>query len=156
MTSSSHQHIPEPSFPEHDLIRSADQLPELSSGLRSTTLLTCEQQIYRVRRMKRLQYTAAGVLALTLVLGVSAILSISTEAPSSAVVEQPASAPPSTPHTTSPYRLRSPGETGAPSKTVISLGNNSTNTELEAIDKRIEDLQRRCEGLLDGNLLTGF
>lgn len=142
MTNSSHHRIPEPSFPEHDLIQAADQLPELSSGLRSSTLVACDQQIRHVRRINRLRYTAVGVLALTFVLGVGAMMSISAESPASAVVEEPIAASTETPLPLNSPGTRSPGESPPSSGTMMSIGNSNSSTELEGIDRKIEALQR--------------
>jgi len=69
MSSIKHR-LPEPSLPENELIRAADSLPELSSGLRSSTITLCEVQYVRGRRIRVVKSAGAVLLATCVVAGI--------------------------------------------------------------------------------------
>ena len=59
--------IPEPSLPEHNLLREAGSMPQLSSRLRDRVLLNCQQQVRYGRWVDRLRTAATIAVACLLV-----------------------------------------------------------------------------------------
>lgn len=62
--------LPEPSLPEHNLLREAGSLPQLSSGLRDRVILNCHQQVRYGRwadRLRACTYVAAACLLVCVV-----------------------------------------------------------------------------------------
>jgi hypothetical protein len=60
--------IPEPSLPEHNLLREAGSLPRLTPGLRDRVLLNCHKQLRYGRRVDRLRVAGSVVAACLMVL----------------------------------------------------------------------------------------
>jgi len=60
--------IPEPSSPEHDLLRNAGSLPVLTPGLRDRVLLNCHQQVRYGRRIDQLRIAGSVVAACLMVM----------------------------------------------------------------------------------------
>ncbi len=146
MTSS----LPDPLLPEHELIRAADELPELSPSLRSATLLVCDGHIRRARRVRRLRRTAI-VLA---VVGCTVAVLISRQQPppddpahSPVAEERPAPVRVLRP---SPGRVGSPG---SPGKVFSVDGTSSQDAEQLQISRDIEALRNRSRSLINGSFL---
>ena len=60
--------IPQPSLPEHNLLRQAGTLPQLTSGLRERVLLDCQKQVRYGRWADRFRVVGSVVAACLLVL----------------------------------------------------------------------------------------
>ncbi len=60
--------IPQPSLPEHNLLRQAGTLPQLTSGLRERVLLDCQKQFRYGRWADRFRVVGSVVAASLLVL----------------------------------------------------------------------------------------
>ena len=60
--------IPEPSLPEHNLLREAGSLPQLTPGLRDRVLINCQKQIIYGRRADRVRVVGSVVAAGLMVL----------------------------------------------------------------------------------------
>ena len=61
--------LPEPNLPEHQLLREAGSLPQLSTALRDRVLIDCQRQVRYGRWADRLRITGA-VLAASLMVAV--------------------------------------------------------------------------------------
>jgi len=59
--------IPEPSFPEHNLLRAAGPMPVLTAGLRDRVLRNCHQQVRYGRWADRFRIVASVAVACLLV-----------------------------------------------------------------------------------------
>lgn len=60
--------IPEPSLPEHNLLRASGVLPQLTSGLRERVVLNVHKQVRRGRWVDRARVTGSVIAACLLVL----------------------------------------------------------------------------------------
>jgi len=148
--SSQHHRLPEPSLPENDLIRAADTLPELSSGLRSATLVVCHTHLRRAQRIRQWKMVVITTVAASAAIAVWTLFAISPpETPQPMAQESVAPSP------TSGWSSPSKPKTGS----AISLGTpGSTNAvgEIEMIDNTIEEIHRRTQKLMDAGMIPGF
>ncbi|MCA9061984.1 MAG: hypothetical protein KDA81_07095 [Planctomycetaceae bacterium] len=83
-----HLNLPEPTLPEHELIRAAMPMPELSSGFRSRVMKDCSTSIVIARRNFRWKVAAVLAAVCCLAVTLSFVLPPNSES-SPDVVEQP-------------------------------------------------------------------
>jgi len=145
MSSIKHR-LPEPSLPENELIRAADSLPELSSGLRSSTIKLCQVEYVRGRRIRIAKTSGAVLLATCVVAGIYVTVTQPSQIARQQIVQEPVASPvaPTIPH--------SPGQSSGRAST-IAIGDSGTSTELNSIDGTIEELGNR---MLKANLIPGM
>jgi hypothetical protein len=94
---SSHRNLPEPDLPEHQLIRSVNTLPTLSSGLKQRVMAGCDQQMILATRQYRVRVVTSVLAACCLLIGLCRWIMAPSPAParpqSDAVTESPAVKP---------------------------------------------------------------
>lgn len=79
--------LPEPTLPEHLLIRDAAPNPQLSTGLKARVMSDCATSIQKARRIR--QWKAAGSVAAICCLGLLFAVSLpQTETPEHATTQQ--------------------------------------------------------------------
>ena len=145
-------HFPEPTFPENELIRAADALPELSSGLRSATLVGCQTQILRAKRFRQLKMTSIAVVAASAVFAVWSVIATSTDGSHQPLVQDSNELAPTGSRTFTPSSNASTGS-------VFAAGSPSVQSEQQMIDESIEDITRRAQKVkrvIDAAIVRGF
>ena len=94
---SSHRNLPEPDLPEHELIRSVNTLPTLSSGLKQRVMAGCDQQIVLATRQYRVRVVTSVLAACCLLIGLCRWMMVPSPVPaqpqSGVVTESPAVKP---------------------------------------------------------------
>jgi|GEM_PF-2222570 len=130
-------------MPENELIRAAEVLPELSSGLRSSTMVLCQTQFARAQRIRRIKITTTTVLAASLAFAVFAVVMSPGDVDSQPIVNESDGAPEQTvqPVSPAPYHV-SPGESPRTSEG-LAVGLPGNKDELKRIDGKIDELQQR-------------
>jgi hypothetical protein len=116
---SNHFHrLPEPTLAENELIRAADMLPELSSGLRSSTMVLCQTQVARAQRARRIKVATAMVLIASVAVAVFALVTLPSAVDNQPIAEEFGGVPEvgSEPLVTTPLPV-SPGESSGTSST---------------------------------------
>lgn len=78
--------LPEPTLPEHLLIRDAAPNPTLSSGLKSRVMVECRNSIHTARRVR--QWKAAGTVAAVCCLSLLIAVSLPQPAEDAAATTQ--------------------------------------------------------------------
>lgn len=152
--SSQNPRIPEPDLPESELIRAADSLPKLSSGLRSSTLVLCAAQVRRTQQIRRVKIASVAVVAASAVFAVWALFAPATSGPDSPMVEDDRT-PQTNPAWTSPA---DPGA-GTEAAGVISFGaprQSSPSSDVDNADRSIERLHKRAQDVMDAGLVPSF
>lgn len=153
------QRIPEPILPEHELIRAAGTLPELSSGLRAATLTGCQAYVLRAQRLRRLKIASSAAVAASVIIAATVMYATSTDGDPQPIVHDtvpPAAAEAetltqttSTPSTSTPSTSVQPGA-------IVTMGNPGGRSEQEMIEETIEDVNRRAQKLMDAGIIPGF
>ena len=138
--------LPEPSFPEHELIRDAAPMPQLSAGFKSRVMQECAISIVRAQRVYRLKVAGAVVAVCCLVLLIC-LLPTTEVSSDPAVVEQPATSAPST----------SLGLPSTPSGLAVDANQpkRSNDPDRKPMSQMIEDLKGRQQ-IFDANMLPRF
>lgn len=146
------RNLPEPRLPEHDLIREAIPLPELSSGFREGVLRECQVSIVRAQRVFR-----AKVIGTVAAMGCCVTLGLlinGNQNPHVPVSEQ-------TPDAAVPVDSESdyhPGQNpkGREGAGTISVGDGKLpNSEADQMKQLIEDLGLRNQ-MLKANRFPNF
>lgn len=149
--------IPEPSLPEHHLLREAGQLPRLTPGLRDRVLADCHSQLRYGRIADRIRVTASVIVACLLVLLVWNFRWSGTSAPKTSTIPRD-TARPQTPSETYPYSSRGivseeaapAGDTDSDGKPLPEGGpslRRQSIPEMRQLDQMIEKLQNRQNAL---------
>ena len=145
MTSSSRR-ITEPSLPEHDLIRAAGEMPQLSSGFRESPLSVCRTQVTRARRIQRTKVATGVVVACGLLVALTVSLVMSLPDQSSSVVQD-----------VDPNAPAADGSPGSPGYAVGSPGPSIPgSSESQELDQIIEEAGRKTQKLIDAGMIPGF
>lgn len=138
--------IPEPTFPEHALIRDAAPEPELSTGLKARVMSECGASIAHARKIWRMKVAAAT--AAFCCLGILFCMAIpnGSDQPEG-ITNQPA--PPGSPMN------YSSSQNGL---AVDTPGTRPIKQESEGVqmEELIEKLGNRDQELLDANILPKF
>lgn len=151
---SNHPHrLPEPTMPENELIRAADTLPELSSGLRSSTMVLCRTHMAKSQRVRRIKAATASILVASLAVVVFTLATSPSEVDNQPVVEDSGSVPSgsSQREASAPISV-SPGESPGTSDS-LAVGLPGNKMELRRIDGKIDELQQR---MLKAKMLPGL
>lgn len=131
--------LPEPFLPEHDLIRSAAPMPELSPGFRNRVLDECSAGILHARRVFRVKVGAAVVAVCCLVVLCAVLLPTENSAPQPVAEE---SVSPTTPNSHSPG-----GSIGLPSSSGLAVDearpSSNGDTDRSQMNELIEELKGR-------------
>lgn len=132
--------IPEPTLPEHALIRDSAPVPELSAGLKSRVMVDCGASIAHARKVWRMKVAAATTAFCCLgVLFCLAIPNGADESPNLATQPQP-------------MRYSS----GQSTLAVDTPAAPTEDTERVQTEELIEKLGNRNQELLDANILPKF
>ena len=135
-----HSHrLPEPTMPENELIRAADALPELTSGLRSSTMVLCQAHFAQAQRVRRIKAATATVLVASFAIAVFALVTSPSAVDSQPMADDSGGA---TAVEDQPAFPVSPGESTGTSDT-FAVGISGDKNELRRIDGKIEELQQR-------------
>ena len=145
--------IPEPSLPEHNLLREAGQLPRLTPGLRDRVLADCHSQLRNGRIADRIRVMASVIVACLLVFMVWNCRWSGPPAPKTSTIPRN-TASPQAPSATYPYSSRGiVSEDAAPEVDTDSDGKplpeggpslrRQSIPEMRQLDQMIEKLQNR-------------
>lgn len=152
--SSHHPRIPEPDLPESELIRAADSLPKLSSGLRSSTLALCGAQVRRTQRVRRAKIASVAVIAASAVFAVWALF-----APGAGESAAPMADDDRTPQIGPAWSSPADPGSGPDAAGVISFGaprQSPQPAEPDNTDRSIERLHQRAQDVMDAGLVPSF
>ncbi|HIK90639.1 MAG TPA: hypothetical protein EYG03_01415 [Planctomycetes bacterium] len=146
--------IAEPALPEHELIRDAAPMPELSAGFKSRVIAECGVSIAVARRAFRLK--VAGSFAAVCCLGILFCLSIPTNTPDvPQMAEQPATPQPENRQSVSPG-LSFGIPSGGPRMTVDApKPRGSKEPDSSQMNQIIEQLNERQQ-FFNANMLPKF
>jgi hypothetical protein len=139
----SHQNLslPEPSLPEHQLIRDSAPLPKLSSGFRARVMSECTVSILHAKRVRR--WKIGGTVAAVCILSLLLMLAVPNPA-----VDEPNIVTPEPPQISVPQL--SPSSYSGAGETPPSGSRNAVQKD----DSRqiLDDLQQRQQ-MFDANML---
>ena len=143
--------IPEPTLPEHALIRDCAPVPELSAGFKARVLADCSSSIVAAQRVFRLKVAAGAATLCCLSLLICLVIPsspASSPGGSVPVVEQP------TVPVQSPSVGLSPGSQGLAVDAARPVAGNN-NPDKSQMNDIIEDLSDR-QKIFDANMLPNF
>ncbi|MEO2019446.1 MAG: hypothetical protein ABGZ53_34350 [Fuerstiella sp.] len=146
--------IAEPALPEHELIRDAAPMPELSAGFKSRVIAECGVSMAVARRAFRLK--VAGSFAAVCCLGVLFCLSIPTDTPHDRqLTDQPAIPQPANHQPVSPgisFGIPSGGSHMTVDAPKPRSSKESDSSQMNQIIERLNDRQE----FFNANMLPKF
>jgi len=130
-------------MPENELIRAADSLPELSSGLRSSTMVLCQNQFARAQRIYRVRLATAGVLVASFLVAVVVFATSPSGVGTQPIADDSRDVPAEDNQLVSPgEHFVSPGASVGTSGG-LAIGLPGDKVEMRNIDGKIDELQQR-------------
>jgi hypothetical protein len=146
--------IPEPALPEHELIRDAAPMPELSAGFKSRVLSECGTSIVAARRAFRLK--VAGSFGAVCCLGLLFCLSLPMDAvPDQQITVQPPAPQPESPQSVSPgvsFGIASGESRMAVDAPKPRVSKESDSSQMNQIIEQLNDRQQ----MFNANMLPKF
>ena len=146
--------IPEPALPEHELIRDAAPMPELSAGFKSRVLAECGTSIVAARRAFRLK--VAGSFGAVCCLSLLFCLSLPMDdTPDQQITVQPPAPQPVSPQSVSPGVSfgMAPGESRmAVDAPKPAVSKESDSSQMNQIIEQLNDRQQ----MFNANMLPKF
>jgi hypothetical protein len=134
--------LPEPSFPEHDLIRSAAPSPNLSSGLKERVISKCGSQIRLARLKLRVTVGISTLAACGLLFMLLTQNTTNPDGGDPGVTSADAEQPSNSSSRSDDYRSRDGLATHEPSPDGVDSP-LATPREMKQIDRLIEERIRR-------------
>jgi hypothetical protein len=147
------RNLPQPSLPEHELLRQAAPSPVLSDGFRDSVMSQCHTSIRQAQRSFRIKVAASTVAACALL-----ALAWTGMSSSTSTVPEVADEPPTeTPYYDSQYPDYPNPRIGTPDPSRGSLAIDKSkplpDSENKQMEQLMEQLRDRSQNMLDPSLL---